>query len=279
MMETSRFLKVAAYQGQAVERDPEKALDLTLQALILAEQMQVDILCMPESFLHGYLDDSREAFRFSLDLESQEAENLFQKFARFKCTLLLGLNEKCQSQLFNTVVVIEEGRLIGKYRKAYTYPPYDYFQCGTEFPIFQKKGISYGIIICLDSAFFEPARILALKGAKLIFSPMFNRTPNDLKMFGYLNRKNHFISRSFENHCWLVSSDVIWDEVGSSQTCPGYACIFNSDGEQVCKSEPYQEGLLTYSIPLESLALKKDKRLLGKSELFEIVSIEYQKRL
>ncbi len=59
--------------------------------------------------------------------------------------------------------------VLEKYRKAYTYAPYDYYSLGREFPVFEKKGIKYGIIICLDSTYREPAHIAALKGARILF--------------------------------------------------------------------------------------------------------------
>jgi len=270
------YLNVAAYQGPCIEKSPEKALEKTYQIMQMAEQKKVDILCMPESFLHGYLDSKELALQYSVDLQSNEFAKLCATFKEFhNTTLLLGLNEREGEKLFNSVVVIEKGKCIGKYRKAYTYTPYDYYSLGREFPVFEKNGVPYGIIICLDSAYREPAHITALNGARLLFCPSFNRVYKDSKMLFYLNRKSHFIARAFDNHCWLVCSDIIWDK-NDDQICPGYACIFNDNGEIVVNAEYFVETLLTYAISKNHLLERKFMRLYGTPELFEIVQSSYQ---
>ncbi len=211
-------------------------------------------------------------------MQSPEFLNLCKRLSSLqKITILFGLNELDGDNIYNTVVVIEKGQCIGKYRKAYTYAPYDYYSLGRDFPVFEKKGIKYGIIICLDSAYREPAHIAALKGARIIFCPSFNRVPKDARMLHYLNRKSHFISRAFDNHCWLITSDIIWDK--DNEVCPGYSCILNDDGELVAKADPFQEMLITYSISLDTLKKRKTIRLFGNPELFEIVKTTYAQEL
>ena len=34
--------------------------------------------------------------------------------------------------------------------------------------------MKFGVIICADGGYIEPARILALKGARIIFAPHYN---------------------------------------------------------------------------------------------------------
>jgi predicted amidohydrolase len=275
-MNQDNYLQVAAFQGKITEKSPESSLEKTLEVMQLADKRQIDILCMPESYLHGYLSSRDEAIQFSLDLQSTEFAKLCENFKNFfTTTLLLGLNERAGDKIFNTVVVIEQGKHIGHYRKAYTYPPYDYFSLGRDFPVFEKRGIPYGIIICLDGAYREPAHITALNGARILFCPSFNRFPKDTKILHYVKRKSHFIARAFDNHCWFVSSDIIWEE-NDEQIAPGCACIVNNDGEIVATAEPFTESLLTYSISINNLRDKKPNRLFGKPELFNIMKNTYE---
>ena len=273
------YFTVASYQGKIIEKCVDKSLEQTLQVMQAAEERKVDILCMPESYLHGYLNSKDEALQHSIEFQSTEFAKLCESFKVYsKTTLLLGLNERDGDKIFNTVVVIENGQFIGKYRKAYTYPPYDYFSLGREFPVFEKRGVKYGIIICLDSVYREPAHITALNGAKILFCPGFNRVSNNERMLHYLKRKGHFISRAFDNNCWLVVSDIIWDE-NDNQICPGYACILNDDGEIVSIAEPFSESILTYSIPVNKLQEKRKLRLMGNPELFTIMQNAYENAL
>lgn len=275
---------VAAFQGSIKEGDIQANLDKTLQQLELAESKGVDILCMPESFLHGYFESKQDALQNSLDLESTKYSKLLEKFKGYTyTTVLLGMNERKGDGVYNTVVVIENGNHIGQYRKAYTYPPYDYFSLGKEFPVFEKNGIRYGVIICIDSAYREPAHILALKGAQILFCPMFNRVENDAKMLHYLNRKSHFITRAFDNECWFVSSDIVWEQ-DEKHVCAGYSTIVDKNGEIICKSEPFTEMQLHYSIPVASLRNEAwhnqwNRRFLGKRVLNEMMHDAYETRM
>lgn len=277
-MKQNDYFQVAAFQGKIIEKSPEVSLEKIVGIMALAEKRQIDILCSPESYLHGYLNSKEEATKFSIDLQDSAFEKLCDNFKNFlTTTLLLGLNERDGDEIFNTVVVIEQGRYMGRYRKAYTYAPYDYFSLGRDFPVFEKRGIKYGIIICLDSAYREPAHITALNGAKILFCPSFNRVSKDSEMLPKLKRKGHFISRAYDNHCWLVCSDIIWED--DHQTCAGHSCILNDDGEIVATAEPFLESLITYSIPMERLQEKKYARLLGTPELFHIMKDSYQKAI
>lgn len=259
------------------ENDNEYEL-LALEQTELAEKRGIDILCFPESYLHGYFANKEDAIKHAINLQSEAFSNLCKLFSKFNhTTVLLGLNELDNDGIYNTVVVIEKGQCIGKYRKAYTYSPYDYYSVGRDFPIFEKKGIKYGIVICLDSAYREPAHIAALKGARIIFCPSFNRIAKEARMLHYLHRKSHFVSRAFDNHCWFVVSDIIWDEV--NEVCPGYSCILSDDGELVAKAEPFQENILTHSISLDALKIRKKTRIFGNPELFEIVKKTYEQNI
>lgn len=269
------YLQVASFQGHLKEGDSTANLDKVIEITELAEKRDIDLLVFPESYLHGYFPKKEDALKNAINLQSEAFNKLCANFSKFHhTTVLLGLNELDGESIYNTVVVIENGQCIGKYRKAYTYPPYDYYSLGRDFPVFEKKGIKYGIIICLDSAYREPAHITALKGARIIFCPSFNRVPKDDRMLHYLHRKSHFISRSFDNHCWLVTSDIIWDK--GNEVCSGYSCILSDDGELVAKAEPFQEMLITHSISIASLKQRKKTRLFGNPELFEIMKTTYE---
>lgn len=272
-----KYLKVAAFQGHAIEKNPNQALGRTLKIAEEANKNSVDILCMPESYLHGYLKTREEVNEYSIDLESSVFADICSQFKTYKTTVLLGLNERHGDNFYNTTVVIENGACIGFYRKAYTYEPYDYFSLGTDFPVFEKHGIPYGIVICYDINFFEPARILALKGAKILFCPMWNCIAKDAKMLAWMHNKSHFMARAIDNQCWIVASDIIIEE-NTYETCSGYASIVSSKGEVVVKSEFFSENLLIYSIPKKNLLENKERRLKGNDQLFEKMVDAYRHR-
>jgi predicted amidohydrolase len=259
MVHENNFLKVAAYQGQPIEGNPDKALNKMFEVTQKAHADRVDALCFPETFLHGYFQNEEEAREYSCDLQSEEFREICRSFKAYSPKVIFGLNERKGNSLYNTAVAIDKGELKGAYRKHHTYPPYDYYALGEDTPLIEIKGVKIGIIICYDSTFLDPARSLAQKGARILFMPSFNRVFNDSPMPRYLDQRNHLVARSGENDCWLVVSDITCKETESH--CPGYSCIYSSDGDRIVQSLPYQEMMISYDIPLQSLNNVRSKRL------------------
>src|SRR3989338_3132691 len=105
--------KVAAFQGPLFYGQMHRALEAIVALLSRADQEGVDVLCMPEGYLQGYFSSREEAWQNSIDLASEEFKTLCKQFASFKTTLVLGLNERDQDHLYDTAVVIEEGKFKG----------------------------------------------------------------------------------------------------------------------------------------------------------------------
>jgi len=86
--------------------------------------------------------------------------------------------ERADNYLFNTAILIDpDGNIIGRYRKThfvqvYTVNPESY-KAGNDFPVFQITFGKVSILICYDRQLPEPARILVLKGAEILFVPSY----------------------------------------------------------------------------------------------------------
>jgi len=242
--------RVASFQGPIEERNLEVSLERTCEALRWADARDAHVLCMPETYLQGYFNTREEAWEHSIDLESSEFAAVCERVGQFKATLLLGLNERRGVDLYNTVVVIERGKLIGKYSKNYLV--YKYFKRGLDFPVFECDGVTFGVIICKDSSFMEPARIEAMRGAQIIFSPHFNRMPPENVDHHVRRVRNHHVARAVENGCWVVRSNVIWHHDGE-KVGVGDSFILNDLGETVCSAGLLTETILFHAIPVEAL--------------------------
>ena len=75
---------------------------------------------------------------------------------------------------------VEKGKILGRYRRTTPYGPWIYkggpfwdfnYQVGNELPIFETDYCKIGILICSEVFVPELSRILALKGAEIIFIP------------------------------------------------------------------------------------------------------------
>jgi predicted amidohydrolase len=88
--------------------------------------------------------------------------------------VIVGFNELRGHDLYNTALVAHKGHLLGTYSKCFAYMPFH--EQGRTFPVFEHKGVKFGVVFCADGGYVEPARILALKGAR-VTAPALHRPP------------------------------------------------------------------------------------------------------
>ena len=246
--------RVAAFQGPTRAKDPAWAMARTVEALTWADEHDVHVLAMPETYLQGYFEEFQPAYDNSIDLQSSEFADICSQVSSFNATLLLGLNEKRGDEVYNTVVVIEKGKLIGSYSKCFVC--YDYFSRGDQFPVFERAGVKYGIVICRDSSSVEPSRILSMRGAQVIFTPHFNRLRYDDVGLHYRSMRKRHVARAIENCCWIVRSNVLSPSDGERLGVGG-AYVVDEKGDFVCQAEMNEEIIVYYAIPKDRLEAKK----------------------
>ena len=257
------MIRVAAYQAT-----PKPTFNCRkeqiLAALEQADPNQIDFLCFPEGFLTGYYADKEEAAQNSLNISSMHFQKWLLETASFHVTAIVGFNERDGDKIYDSAAVIENGQLLGVQRKHYLY--HDYFTSSCDFLTYQSKGVTFGVVICLDTNYFEPSRILALKGATILFAPMCNKVPLNHPFVERPPYYSHFIARAHENRCWLVGADWIWPNDGS-MACPGHSVIYDPDGREIARSHEGKEQLLVADIPLDRLFNEKGRRVHGSPSL------------
>ncbi len=88
-----------------------------------------------------------------------------------KMAILFGMLEKDESnRMFNTYVVITPKGRIFQHRKVHAFENSAISQ-GDALDVFPYKGWTLGALICYDNNLPENNRVLALKGAEIIFAP------------------------------------------------------------------------------------------------------------
>ena len=111
--------------------------------------------------------------------ENNKILNEMSKIAKdLNVVLPISFFEKDNNAYFNSIAVINaDGNILGKYRKSHIpdgpgYLEKYYFNPGdTGFKVWETKFGKIGIGICWDQWFPEAARIMALKGAEILFYP------------------------------------------------------------------------------------------------------------
>jgi predicted amidohydrolase len=95
------------------------------------------------------------------------------------------------------------------YRKLYPAINRSIYEAGDKMPVFTVGDLTFGILICLDSNYYEPARIMASQGATALFVPTNNGLP-PTKAGPELvaQARNVDISRAIENSVSVIRADV-----------------------------------------------------------------------
>jgi N-carbamoylputrescine amidase len=174
------MVKIAGIQMSCC-RDKRKNLEKAIRLASLAGEKGGNIICFQElANTHWFPTDiNPENFKLADEVPGPTTEPLQELASKLKAVIILPLFEKNPGgSYFNTAVIIDAtGEIIGKYRKVHIpqIPLWEekaYFQPGDlGFPVFPTRYGQVGVQICWDNFFPEGSRILALKGAQIIFSP------------------------------------------------------------------------------------------------------------
>lgn len=234
--------------------------------LLKCEAECMDFICFPEGFLTGYYAQETLARKHSLEIGEAAFTEWLELFKISTATIIVGFNEREGSHIFDSAVIIENGKLLGVQRKHYLY--HEYFTPGASFSPFSSKGITFGVVICLDTNYFEPSRLLALQGATILFSPMCNRVALDHPYAKRPPYYSQFVARSHENRCWLITADWVLTSDGNS-ICPGHSSIYDPDGREMARSREGNEDILVIDIPRERLFEDKGRRVHGSPSLVQ----------
>jgi len=200
-----RFMRIGHYQCVCRQGDFDANLATVIKGLELAIEARLDVVSFPEAMLTGYFAKEADARAHAVALDSPEMRRLLERTAPLDIMFLVGFTEQHEGRLHDTVAVIERGKLVGYYRKAM--PIFPYLAPGREFPVFEKRGLTFGIVICADGGYIEPVRILALKGARVIFAPHYNFVGDPVDHYQMV--RNDHVARAIENGVYFVRGNNV----------------------------------------------------------------------
>lgn len=219
-----------------------------VQGLERADRDRVDIVCFPECFLTGYPDIGEIARRDAFAIDSPQMMQVLDHTSGFEALFIVGFNELRGNDLYNTAAVIHKGHLLGRYSKCAAYMPFH--KQGRDFPVFQHKGLTFGVVICADGGYIEPARLLALQGAQVIFSPHFNYIGKEGLISHFMKVRADHIARAVENSVYFVRGNNV--SLGPEECMQdpdrgvgyGDSYIVDPQGEIVVRSRRHQEDFI-----------------------------------
>ena len=141
-----------------------------------------------------------------------------EKSKEKQVVVALPIFEKDNASIFNTVVIIDRGKVIGGYRKIHLFDALGFreskvFQPGSELVLFDVGGTTFGVVTCYDIRFPELVKEETMSGATVIIVPaawyrgplkeeqwqtllMARAAENTSYVIGVGNAKENFIGRS-----------------------------------------------------------------------------------
>lgn len=244
-------MKIGHCQLESRSGDFEANLARVEQGLERAEREGVEIVCFPECFLTGYQDNEEMTRQHAFAVDSPRMRAALDRTRRFDATVIVGFNERRGEDLYNTALVARRGGLLGTYSKCFAYMRFH--KQGRAFPAFERGGVKFGIVICADGGYIEPARILALKGAKVIFSPHFNYIAKEGLIRHFQMVRADHIARAVENRVYFVRGNNV--VLGKNEGFPSYDGVGYGDsyivdpyGEILVRSRRHQEDFISAEI-------------------------------
>ncbi len=253
-------LAVAAVQFEMVEDDKPRNLATMASLAERAAKQDADVVAFPEICLSGYhyitgLDRARLLTIAERTDDGPAVRFLAEQAGRLGIVIAFGLLEKdADDRLYNTYVVVGAGGRIFQHRKIHAFENSAVLS-GDRLDVFGLHGWTCGILICYDNNLSENGRVLALKGAELLFAPHqtggfdipragMGRIPLDLwrdrerdpqpmrdAIHGPKGRAwltKWLPARAYDNNCFLVFANGVG--IDGPEVRPGCSMIIDPEG-------------------------------------------------
>lgn len=166
-MKTSS-LRLALISSRNPPGRPDDNLAAHMAWIDRARHDGAQFIGFPECSLTGYALSPEIA----LSLDSAAVRSLISRARRERFHLSFGLVERRARRFCNSQVMAGPAGLMGVVRKInLTLTERKFFTAGRDFPVFTVGPLRIGVAICADATHAETPRVLAHRGAQLIFAP------------------------------------------------------------------------------------------------------------
>lgn len=168
-----RPVVVSIYQGPCKSGDFDANLGVVRNAVEQAKARGSHFIAFPECFLSGY-ETPLAVRQGARALNDPALQAFIAESAHHETVILVGLARTAGTNLFNSVLVIHRGRLLGLYDKILLTPSDRDelgFSPGTSLPVFEAHGARFGVLICADTSYPHIAMAAKLQGAEILFTP------------------------------------------------------------------------------------------------------------
>ena len=223
------MINAAAIQFTIKQGDVDANLAYVRAALRRVAGQGAQLVVLPEMWSSGF------AYKNLNELALRTpgiVDELLELSRELKLVIIGSMPEPHGEKVFNTVYVVDNGRLVGSYRKMHLFSLLSEdkaFDSGDGWLLAETSLGPIGVIICYDLRFPELTRRLALEGARVLCVPVQWPKP----------RQEHWLTllraRAMENQFFVVSANAC-GLVGKLDF-PGLSTIINAKGEVLASAD------------------------------------------
>ena len=216
--------KVATVQYEPTQFNKEHNINSLIELCEQAAKSGAKLIVTPEMGTTGYCFLDREEISSLVETIPGSTTKKFQQISeKYNCFIVIGMPEiDSDTKLYyNAAVLIGPNGMVGKHRKSHGYIAEPKWSApGQDHLVFDTEIGKIGILICMDIHFIETARLVALQDADIII--------NISNWLGERTPAPYWISRAFENSCYLIEANR-WGLERTVQFSGG-SCVINPDG-------------------------------------------------
>lgn len=198
-------------------------MDNLLEAVTEAAKNGAKLIVTPEMATTGYHYENRQSILPFTDTIPGKTTKRFEEVAKLYDThIVIGMAEVDVEDglCYNSAALVGPTGYIGKYRKVHQWATEDNWAHWGDLgiPVYETSIGRIAIIICMDSSYFESARIVAVKGADILCFPT-NSTGGSLSMLQAWAEMNGLYvigaNRSnTETDYHMVGASAVWSPLG-----------------------------------------------------------------
>ncbi|QUQ63050.1 carbon-nitrogen hydrolase family protein [Kutzneria sp. CA-103260] len=161
-------------------------------------------------------------------------------------------------ELFNTAVAFSPGgELVASYRKVFPWRPYEPYDPGDRFVVFDLPEGRVGFAICYDAWFPEITRHLAWMGAELVLNPV-QTTTRDRAQELVLARANAIVNQVF------VASLNVAGPFGM-----GCSLVVGPEGQVLAETPGAEPAVLALELDLTEVARVREHGTAGLNRMWD----------
>ena len=214
------------------------------------DRLRADVVMLPELAVSGY---PPEDLLFHSGLRSQVARSIEQLRREVRgITLIAGYPEYEGAQIYNSAIVIRDGKVLANHRKAClpNYRVFDekrYFTPGTEPTVLDLDGVKAGVLVCEDIWEAGPAHQARAAGAQVLL--VINASPYEVDK---QTQREQQIGRARvgETGIPLLFVNLIGGQ--DELVFDGNSFVMNAQGEVTFRAPAFKEGLYAVDLSIDA---------------------------